>query len=262
MLFWLIIASFLILFESRVPEVLGHLGDSFGMLNSFFSALAFAGVLYSMWQQYKTIKNQEEEIKANRLEASQQISILNLQLIETTFLNNLNSVDGIIGSLNTINRDPSKGSYFEDIYGKLHSAYFSDGVPPNLIHLRNFFYNNEWQFGHYFRFIKVVLKLIDESNIPQERKNVYIGILQSKMSNDELRTFLYHTISDLSDNDDMPGTITYSKRTELQRIIKKYDFFGVVRTRPAINLINPSYDWKILRRLVYEPFDNFSMHDL
>lgn len=262
MLLWLAIASILIIFGSEMLETFGQLGDSFGMLNSFFSALAFAGVLYSIWQQRETMRKQDAEIERNRIDSNRQISILNLQLVETTFFTNLNGIESIIGSLNTITREPSKGSYFEDIYAKLHKVYVSDAEVPNLSHLRKFFYDNEWQFGHYFRFIKVMLKLIDGSEAPQERKNLYIGILQSRMSNDELRAFLYYTVSELSDNDDQHGTITYSERIELQKLMRKYDFFAVVRTRLAINLINPTHDWEILRRLVYEPFDNFHIQDL
>ena len=263
LLLWLAIASLLIIYGSKTPEIFGQIGDSFGILNSLFSALAFSGVLYSIWQQNETIKKQEIEIEQNRINSVQQNSILNLQLIESTFFTNLNGIGSIVESLNVnVYNNIQYKTYFEKIYAELHNAYFSEAEKPNLAKLRSFYYDNEWQFGHYFRFIKILLKLINDSEASKERKNLYIGILQSRMSNDELRTFLYYVISELSDHDDQPGTITYKERIELQFLMKSYDFFAVVRTRLAINLINPQYDWEILRRLVYEPFDKFSIQDL
>lgn len=258
MLLWLVIASILIIFGSRMPAVFGQVGDSFGMLNSFFSALAFSGVLYSLWQQNVMMKKQEKEIDSNKTAADKQISILSLQLSETTFFTALNGIDSIVSSLNQMKKDPTKDTYFESIYAKIHGVYRTEFDFPNLHLLRKFFYDNEWQFGYYFRFVKMILQLIDGSDAPEERKHLYVRILQARMSNDELRTFLYFVISDLSDPDEYPGTITYSEKIDLQRLLRKYDFFAVVRTRLAINLINPDYDWEILRRLVYEPFDKFT----
>ena len=43
-------------------------GDSYGMLNSVFSGLAFAGVIVTVWMQKSELKDQREELKLQREE--------------------------------------------------------------------------------------------------------------------------------------------------------------------------------------------------
>lgn len=61
-------SSFLILyFIDDWPER-GTFGDMFGAVNALFSGLAFAGLLYSIFQNKKQILAQQEELLLNRKE--------------------------------------------------------------------------------------------------------------------------------------------------------------------------------------------------
>lgn len=51
-----------------LPEWPGVFGDSFGWVNSLFSALAFAGVLVTLWMQRHELQLQREEMKMTRQE--------------------------------------------------------------------------------------------------------------------------------------------------------------------------------------------------
>ena len=46
-------------------ERIGQLGDAYGMLNSVFSGLAFAGVIITLWLQRKELKLQRKELRSN-----------------------------------------------------------------------------------------------------------------------------------------------------------------------------------------------------
>ncbi len=48
----------------------GTVGDSFGMLNTIFSGLTFAGLLITIVMQQKELKNQRKELKSQRQEFS------------------------------------------------------------------------------------------------------------------------------------------------------------------------------------------------
>lgn len=57
----------------------GELGDLFGALNGFFSALAFAGLVYSLWLQRAAIEKQQEAIAIQNHELTQNTEMLALQ---------------------------------------------------------------------------------------------------------------------------------------------------------------------------------------
>jgi hypothetical protein len=63
-------------------EHAGQLGDSYGWLTSLFTALAFAGLLYTILLQRKELKETKEEFK-------KQNTTLTRQRFETTFFNML-----------------------------------------------------------------------------------------------------------------------------------------------------------------------------
>lgn len=51
-----------------VSEDAGWFGDQFGALNTLFSGLAFAGVIYAIFQQRQDLNNQQNEIALQRAE--------------------------------------------------------------------------------------------------------------------------------------------------------------------------------------------------
>ncbi|MEL6918899.1 MAG: hypothetical protein AAFO99_14365, partial [Bacteroidota bacterium] len=65
-------------------ETPGAIGDSFGMVNALFSALAFAFLIYTSLLQTEELKLQREELARNRIElersAKAQSDLLNLQM--------------------------------------------------------------------------------------------------------------------------------------------------------------------------------------
>lgn len=83
-------------FDLSDPERFNLIGDSFNILNSLFSGLAFAMLIYGLWQQREEIRIQRQEIRLQieefqnqTKEFEQQRRALQAQLIETSFSNAL-----------------------------------------------------------------------------------------------------------------------------------------------------------------------------
>jgi hypothetical protein len=58
----------------------GQFGDMFGAVNSLFSGLAMAGVIYTVWLQTKEIEAQREEQRANEAFRQTQLESVNLNV--------------------------------------------------------------------------------------------------------------------------------------------------------------------------------------
>lgn len=109
----------------------GEFGDSFGVVNSLFSGLAFALLFYSTWLQRKELESQRtelelqrEELMLTRKEFAQQNETMKIQRFESTFFNllriigeqrNDRYVDAVISSL----RSSDNGIVFEP---EIHQA--------------------------------------------------------------------------------------------------------------------------------------------
>lgn len=77
----------------------GQFGDMFGTLNSFFTALAFAGVIYSVLQQNEMIKQNSSQLDHNKEEFKTQLKIqalttlLNIYQAKHDQLKNINHIE-------------------------------------------------------------------------------------------------------------------------------------------------------------------------
>jgi hypothetical protein len=78
-----------------------QLGDMFGVINSLFSGLAFAGVIYTIILQRKELSLQRKELKDTRTVFQEQSSLMKLQQKVNVFFQMLENHRGIIKSLNT-----------------------------------------------------------------------------------------------------------------------------------------------------------------
>lgn len=76
------------------PETRGQFGDKFGFVNSLFSGLALAGIIYSIILQKRELALQRLELKETRQEFKQ-------QNFETTFFNLLKNQQEIANTIKT-----------------------------------------------------------------------------------------------------------------------------------------------------------------
>jgi len=85
---WLI-SAFLIQCNFNDWNSRGTFGDSFGAVNSLFSGLALAGIIFTIYLQKKELGLQREELRETRNEFITQNKTLRLQLFDNTFFNML-----------------------------------------------------------------------------------------------------------------------------------------------------------------------------
>ena len=64
---WIISALIIPLCFQKLADR-GMFGDSFGVINSLFSGLAFAGIIYTILLQRKELSLQRQELKETRME--------------------------------------------------------------------------------------------------------------------------------------------------------------------------------------------------
>jgi hypothetical protein len=78
----------------------GTFGDMFGSVNSLFSGLAFAGVIYAILLQSKELELQREELKLTREELSQsdQVGIMKKEAERNAISSELNALCQIVAS--------------------------------------------------------------------------------------------------------------------------------------------------------------------
>lgn len=197
-LYWWGVATF-------VPEdSRGTFGDMFGGLNALFTALAFAGLLYSTAQQQEEIDLQVQELQETRQEFQQQTRTFQKQSFESTYFQLLSLHYEIVNS--------QRATYGSGVFYEHRQAFFIAAgelagrllnervhqVPKEkqreLLH-RHFpvvCLSPQADFGHYFRNLYHIVKFIDQS--PVENKSLYTSILRAQLSNDEQRLLFFNCL--------------------------------------------------------------------
>jgi hypothetical protein len=85
----------------KTLEISGTFGDTFGMVNALISAVAFGGVLYTVYTQRKELALQREELRAARKEASRSADALKEQVLLSTQSARINGLSNICDFLSS-----------------------------------------------------------------------------------------------------------------------------------------------------------------
>jgi len=209
----------------------GVFGDSFGGLTSIFTGLAFAGVIYSMLQQNKVIEEQERQIKEQETKSKEDKKERHKERFENTFFKLLDAKDNMVIVLNGTDHR----GYFQVQYGYFHNEYITK-QPSDFVSIRKFFHNRQWEVGHYFRNLILILELIDRDMLDKSDYKFYIRVFQARLSNDELRFFFYFIMSELTTMD-FPNSIRREEIENLRSIIAASNIFGNPLTKSGVNMV-------------------------
>ncbi|MFM5560574.1 putative phage abortive infection protein [Aeromonas rivipollensis] len=193
-------------YNTELSEM-GGFGDSYGALNTLFSALAFTGIIASIYFQREELKATREELEATRYEMKNQgkqfeaqTKVLDLQVFENTFFNMLKLHNDIIESLSVRTRT---GGEYKGRHGfkllcegynnfRLDSANQLECIPAyNIYYIRN-----EAYLGHYFRVLYQIVSLVDKSVLGEDKKRKYVDILRAQFSVYELILLIIHALSE------------------------------------------------------------------
>lgn len=211
-------------FNSEFSEM-GVFGDSYGALNTLFSALAFTGIIASIYFQQEELKTTRAELKASREEMksqgeqfSQQTKAMQKQVFESSFFNMVELHNNISMSINS-----SQNYNFKIIFESLvaHAYIFddyeisdADGWYYNKIKSAydGFMADNYSTLGHYFRYLYQVVKFVDEAYIEKEHKVRYSNIIRAQLSNYELALLFVNCLC-------------YERSGKFKVLMERYSFF-------------------------------------
>lgn len=200
----------------------GVFGDSFGMLTSLFSGLAFAGLIITIVMQRDelSLQRQElhltrEELSGQRQEMQSQNETLKIQRFENTFFKMLDFLDSC---RNDIRCYGSNGKYFDGrdairfMYGSFVDGYvcywvqdsgfnqvrvfkenckYKDGISEEYA---RFYDKYGEELGQYYRTLYSILKLVDQADFIAE-KNIYTNLVRDQLSRYELLLLFYNCLS-------------------------------------------------------------------
>lgn len=194
---WYLIPQYFCCWEQR-----GQFGDMFGAINSLFSGLAFAGVIFTIWLQSRELGLQREDITQTRLTFQEQARTIEIQRFENTYFNMLTLLSSIQNGL-YIKKTPTASSGHAAIekHGRDVFVYFSESLQNELISplpaasletkIQNFIFNPpeeaNIQLGYYFKTVYSILKFIETTQtLDLDEKKKYASMLRAQLSNDEL----------------------------------------------------------------------------
>jgi len=199
----------------------GVFGDSFGLLTSLFSGLAFAGLIITIVMQRDELSLQRQELNLTREELSGQRSemerqnkITKIQQFENTFFKMLELLEACRNDICfRFGRtpDPEGRNAIKEIYGYFYNSCLHswaggvgrrfkeeckniDGINENYVN----FYSTEHgeELGQYFRTLYNTLKLVDQSDFIDD-KRLYANLVRAQLSRWELALLFYNCLSKL-----------------------------------------------------------------
>jgi len=161
-------------------------GDSFGVLTAFFSAMAFGGLIITIWQQQEELQLNRDEIREQHFENV----LFRMLEIHNTIVSDLDIRRSNSGTLSFQGRD-----CFFRFYTHLKRNY-DHSAPEELEGILNAYeiFWQRWQkdLGHYFRYLYNIFKHIEESGI--ENKSKYTNIVRAQLSDYELLILFYNCL--------------------------------------------------------------------
>lgn len=215
--------------SATIPESMSELGDSVGILNAFFSSLAFAVLIITMFLQREDLKQQRKEFvdmkEENQLQ-TQQFKIQNQnmekQIFSGLFFSALNEINNIkIGMEKSYDstlkfpkqlRDEMQKVILRKIgimLNKFQSDTYKKMIFDNMTLKSNFqdfalvCYNGSTElidylfiYTHYMLMNQKILSIIVESNLDTKDKKNYVELWFNRLSTDEKALIYFALIFD------------------------------------------------------------------
>ncbi len=205
--------------EYSISKV-GAFGDSFGVLTSLFSGLAFAGLIITILMQRDDLALQRNELeltrnelKGQRVEFKAQNETMKIQRFENTFFKLLDLLEACRNDVaydlegnDKHGRNAIKAFYkhFVDYYLKYYSDEHNGSrvLKDNCKNIAGIneeyhkFYEEEAneELGKYFITLYYVIELVDDSDFIVEKKK-YTNILRAQLSRYGICLLFYNCLS-------------------------------------------------------------------
>ncbi len=180
----------------------GTFGDMFGAVNTLFSGLAFAGIIYTIYQQGTELKLQRIEVAKTNEQLEDQAKTMNIQRFENTFFQLVSMHQEIIANIGTGKTQDPKGSrYIIDLTSRAVQAATYDGSGRKTMDstkeaLGRILRREDPFVIQYYKHVLNVLKFINDSvalALNEEEKKRYVEFYKVLVSKDEMISiYLYY----------------------------------------------------------------------
>jgi len=187
-------------------EKAGQLGDTFGVITSFFSTLTFAGLIYSIFVQRKEMVEQNQ-INAAQLKTNILIQDSTaIQRFETTFFRMVERLEKARERVE-INDDLeykfTGDAAFKIILKNVNDFFYVDKKPvsytsQNHAEIARLYKKGNQSFtkiNHYYKEFENILILIVDSNLPLIVRRFYVRVLQTYLTSEEELVLLYYYVA-------------------------------------------------------------------
>ena len=207
----------------------GTFGDSFGALTSLFTALAFAGLIFTLFVQKRELSLQrlefenlvQEQKSSNKILENQSQSIYR-QNFETTFFNMVREFRSVrdAAAFRRTSTSEFTGQHAIEVmsnvaFGKISKIGVLDFDDEYL----NFYTQHVNDLGPYFRMLYSIFKFVHESEI--QDKKFYTNILRAQLSSGEAQLLMINCVSPLGKEKFLP-------------LVKEYDLLKHYVAPPQI----------------------------
>jgi len=217
---------------------MGTFGDSFNVLTSLFTGLAFAGVIVSVILQ-------TTELRDARIEFRRQAEALELQQVDNKFFQMLDELNNLVGRLKYGKSDTSLECF----------SPLADRASENFIRKEEFIekfkdFNNDYElnFKYYFINLYQVIKYINnnikvsddyKSDLDYDEKvkkvevqeKEYINIVRAQQTKHQLKLLFFNCI----------GVIPFSGE-KYKKLAEKYALFEHIRYADLVTIYDEKED--------------------
>lgn len=209
-------AAFLIFITWPISEIsinkAGVYGDSFGILTSLFSALAFTGMIITILLQKDELSLQRQELFETRQEISAQKEILRTQNFDNAFYRLLDYYKHNLSEISVRSKDKTvkfsgigalrhllhKFKKSQSEYNKYFSQHSAEKMKIYKFHLCLDVHRILLKQARYLGTFKSLLKLVDSRLETEEEKSVYWDIINSQLTAYEVQYIYYQSLVDIN----------------------------------------------------------------
>lgn len=215
----IIYAIFLIFVTWPLSEIsiskAGVFGDSFGILTSLFSGLAFSGMIITILLQKEELKLQRQELSETRKEIKEQKDIFRIQSFNDSFYRLLSFYKQNLSDISLFVEDQNKRligievlSYLLRKLQNSFSKYKFQGYPEDEDEQLEQDYalfleiqKNLITQSRYVNTVKSIYALIDTQLTTKEEKDVYRDLFASQLTIYEVKYLFYECLILKKDSD-------------------------------------------------------------
>lgn len=224
----------------------GEFGDMFGAVNSLFSGLAFAGIIYTIFLQRHELKLQREELTDTRKVLEGQKEQLERQAFENTFFHMLTLHNQIVASFTYRPIDAGKDIHgkqcFQSMKDDLRRTYLrkpETGGSVEERYKKYYLAQAHDTLGHYFRNLYQILKYV--KNSPVKDKKFYTNIVRAQLSSAELFLLFFNTLSEYGSDKFRPLIIEFEFLEHLPYVRGQIENADAVRY--GVGAFGKSLEW-------------------